>query len=405
MYRCKVLAVDVFPTTAVAAGAFAQVARITGQTGGARTNALTKAERDRMTPAQVLDELKNGNERFRTGKLALRDYRDQQRTSAAGQYPTTAVLGCIDSRAPAELIFDAGIGDTFNARIAGNVVNDDLLGSLEFACAVAGAKVLLLLGHTACGAIKGAIDDVEMGNLTGLLARVKPAITATTFAGGEGQQERRVCRRGRPDECPPRSRQHPPAESDSRGPGEEEHDPNRRGDVRPGHRHGPVPDLNAISRRQGHDEDANKLVAGAHGARSVREPDNGRGAGARCQLHHQDLRRTVNRRHGHRRGHWQRERLVVFIPETSWTKTHSQRSPLFEGGVGIAAGKKIDLLALVNYGHAGQTAARSGRSVACQSRRPSMTTGTGASKAERGSDVNPGFGPYAHRRISTTSAR
>ena len=91
--------------------------------------------------------------------------------------------GCIDSRAPAEIIFDVGIGDTFSARIAGNVVNDDLLGSLEFACAVAGAKVLLLLGHTACGAIKGAIDDVEMGNLTGLLARVKPAITATTFTG------------------------------------------------------------------------------------------------------------------------------------------------------------------------------------------------------------------------------
>ena len=134
-----------------------------------------------MTPAQILDDLKKGNERFRAGKMATRDYRDQQRTSAGGQYPTTAVLGCIDSRAPAEIIFDAGIGDTFNARIAGNVVNDDLLGSLEFACAVAGAKVLLLLGHTACGAIKGAIDDVEMGNLTGLLARVKPAMTATKY--------------------------------------------------------------------------------------------------------------------------------------------------------------------------------------------------------------------------------
>jgi carbonic anhydrase len=121
-----------------------------------------------MTPGQVLDELKKGNARFRSGQMVSRDYRDQQRTSAAGQYPAAAVLGCIDSRAPAEIIFDAGIGDTFNARIAGNVVNDDLLGSLEFACAVAGAKVLLLFGHTACGAIKGAIDDVEMGNLTGL---------------------------------------------------------------------------------------------------------------------------------------------------------------------------------------------------------------------------------------------
>ena len=150
--------------------------------------ALTKAQRDKMTPAEVLDALKKGNERFRTGKMAARDYRDQQRTTAAGQYPAAAILGCIDSRAPAEIIFDAGIGDTFNARIAGNVVNDDLLGSLEFACAVAGAKVLLLFGHTACGAIKGAIDDVEMGNLTGLLARVKPAITATKFTGDKSSK-------------------------------------------------------------------------------------------------------------------------------------------------------------------------------------------------------------------------
>jgi carbonic anhydrase len=147
------------------------------------SGALTKERRDRMTPAQVIDELKKGNERFRTGKMIPHDYRDQQRSSAAGQFPAAVVLGCVDSRAPAEVIFDAGIGDTFNARIAGNVVNDDLLGSMEFACAVAGAKVVLLFGHTACGAVKGAIDDVEMGNLTGLLARIKPAISATTFSG------------------------------------------------------------------------------------------------------------------------------------------------------------------------------------------------------------------------------
>jgi len=147
------------------------------------TGALTKEERDRMTPAQILEELKQGNARFLAGKTAVTDYRDQQRTSAAGQYPAAVTLGCVDSRAPAEIIFDAGIGEMFNARIAGNVVNDDLLGSLEFACAVSGAKVILLFGHTACGAIKGAIDDVEMGNLTGLLARVKPAITMTTFKG------------------------------------------------------------------------------------------------------------------------------------------------------------------------------------------------------------------------------
>jgi carbonic anhydrase len=148
-----------------------------------RSDSLTREERDRLTPAQVMDELKNGNERFRTGKTRPHDYRNQQKISAAGQYPASAVLGCIDSRAPAEIVFDTGIGDMFNARIAGNVVNDDLIGSLEFACAVAGAKVVLVFGHTSCGAIKGAIDDVEMGNLTGLLARVKPAITATSVTG------------------------------------------------------------------------------------------------------------------------------------------------------------------------------------------------------------------------------
>ncbi len=150
--------------------------------------ALTKAQRDSMTPAQILDELKKGNERFRSGKPTPHDYRDQKRSSAAGQYPAVAFLGCIDSRAPAEIIFDTGIGDGFNARVAGNVVNDDITGSLEFACAVAGAKVIVLFGHTGCGAIKGAIDDVEMGNLTGLLARIKPAITATTFTGDKSSK-------------------------------------------------------------------------------------------------------------------------------------------------------------------------------------------------------------------------
>jgi carbonic anhydrase len=144
---------------------------------------LTKEQRDRMTPAEVVAELKKGNERFRSGKTVTRDYLAEQKATAAGQYPAAVVLGCIDSRAPAEIIFDTGIGEMFNARIAGNAVNDDLLGSMEFACAVAGAKVALVLGHTACGAVKGAIDDVEMGNLTGLLARIKPAVTATKFDG------------------------------------------------------------------------------------------------------------------------------------------------------------------------------------------------------------------------------
>jgi carbonic anhydrase len=155
---------------------------------GASGGPLTKEQRDRLTPSQVIEELKKGNERFRAGKMVSRDYLAQKRATASGQYPAAVVLGCIDSRAPAEIIFDTGIGDTFNARIAGNVVNDDLLGSMEFACAVAGAKVALLLGHTACGAIKGAIDDVEMGNLTGLLARIKPAVTATKVEGDKSSK-------------------------------------------------------------------------------------------------------------------------------------------------------------------------------------------------------------------------
>jgi carbonic anhydrase len=153
------------------------------QFGTGQGGALTKEERDRMTPGQVIEELKKGNERFRAGKMLAHDYLAQKRSVATGQFPAAVVLGCLDSRAPAEIIFDTGIGDTFNGRIAGNVVNDDLLGSMEFACAVAGAKVVLVFGHTACGAVKGAIDDVEMGNLTGLLARIKPAITATKFDG------------------------------------------------------------------------------------------------------------------------------------------------------------------------------------------------------------------------------
>ena len=135
-----------------------------------------------MTPLQVIDELKKGNERFRTGKMTPRDYLAEKRSSAAGQYPAAVVLGCLDSRVPAEIVFDAGIGDIFTGRV-GNVVNDDMLGSMEFGCAVSGAKVVLVLGHTACGAVKGAIDDVVVGNLTGLLARIKPSLPETKFDG------------------------------------------------------------------------------------------------------------------------------------------------------------------------------------------------------------------------------
>ena len=172
-----------FLKAAIGASAVTPIPRLHLQLGNPEGGSLTKEQRDRMTPPQVIEELKKGNERFRAGKMARRDYLAEQRSSAAHQYPAVVVLGCIDSRAPAEIIFDAGIGDMFNARIAGNVENENLLGSMEFACAVAGAKLVLVLGHTSCGAVKGAIDDVILGNLTGLLARIKPAIPATKFDG------------------------------------------------------------------------------------------------------------------------------------------------------------------------------------------------------------------------------
>jgi carbonic anhydrase len=145
--------------------------------------ALTQAQRDALTPDQIIEIMKKGNERFRSGKMKPQDFLAQKRASASGQYPAAIILSCIDSRAPAEIILDIGIGDTFNARVAGNVANPDMLGSMEFACAVAGAKVILVMGHTACGAIKGAIDNVQLGNLTGLLESIKPAIEVTQYEG------------------------------------------------------------------------------------------------------------------------------------------------------------------------------------------------------------------------------
>jgi carbonic anhydrase len=149
----------------------------------ARADALTKELRDKLTPEQIIQVMKNGNARFRRGERKERNYLREQRASASGQYPAAALLSCIDSRAPAEVIMDLGIGDIFNCRVAGNVENPDILGSIEFACKLAGAKVVLVMGHTACGAIKGAIDNAELGNLTGLLARIKPAVEATAYSG------------------------------------------------------------------------------------------------------------------------------------------------------------------------------------------------------------------------------
>jgi carbonic anhydrase len=149
----------------------------------ARADALTKELRDKLTPAQIIDAMKKGNKRFREGTRKERNYLREQKASAKGQYPAAVLLTCIDSRAPAEVIMDLGIGDIFNCRVAGNVRNADILGSMEFACKLAGAKVVLVMGHTACGAIKGAIDNAELGNLTELLAKIKPAIEATSYTG------------------------------------------------------------------------------------------------------------------------------------------------------------------------------------------------------------------------------
>jgi carbonic anhydrase len=151
--------------------------------GSARADALTRAQRDQMTPEQIIEVMKEGNERFRRGERKDRNYLREQQASAKGQYPAAVFLSCIDSRAPAEVIMDLGIGDIFNCRVAGNVENADILGSMEFACKLAGAKVVLVMGHTACGAIKGAIDNAELGNLTALLAKIKPAVEAATYAG------------------------------------------------------------------------------------------------------------------------------------------------------------------------------------------------------------------------------
>ncbi len=155
-----------------------------GAGGAVRTAfAMPKTERDALSPTQIIELMKRGNERFRMGVRVNRDFLREQQDRAKSQFPAAVILSCIDSRAPAELVMDLGIGDVFNTRMAGNVANSDVVGGLEFACSVAGAKVILVLGHTACGAVAGAIDGVKLGSLTGLLARIEPAVKATRHEG------------------------------------------------------------------------------------------------------------------------------------------------------------------------------------------------------------------------------
>ena len=140
--------------------------------------AHTKETQAQMTPDSSLQELINGNQRFTQKNVVDRDLLQQVKETSTGQYPHSTILSCIDSRVSSELIFDQGIGDIFSARIAGNFINEDILGSMEFACKLAGTKLLVVLGHTACGAVKGACDHARLGNLTALIKKIEPAVAA-----------------------------------------------------------------------------------------------------------------------------------------------------------------------------------------------------------------------------------
>jgi len=142
--------------------------------------AHTKETQATMTPEKSLQFLKEGNQRFVNNLKANRNLLEQVNDTSEGQFPFATILSCIDSRVSAELVFDQGLGDIFSVRIAGNFVNSDILGSMEFACKLAGTKLIVVLGHTACGAVKGACDDARLGNLTGMLAKIKPAVKAVT---------------------------------------------------------------------------------------------------------------------------------------------------------------------------------------------------------------------------------
>ena len=143
----------------------------------------TKEIQSKSSALEVLEILKEGNQRFLNQAPKSRNLLEQVNTTSTGQFPLAVVISCIDSRVPTEMVFDQGIGDIFCVRVAGNVINQDVLGSVEFACKVAGVKLIVVMGHTSCGAVKGACNDVELGNLTGLLNKIKPAISIVANRG------------------------------------------------------------------------------------------------------------------------------------------------------------------------------------------------------------------------------
>ena len=148
----------------------------------------TKETQAALNSNGALALLKEGNSRFVENKKTDRDLLAQVRQTTSGQYPFATILSCIDSRVSAELVFDQGVGDIFSARVAGNIVNEDILGSMEFACKLAGTKVIVVLGHTSCGAVKGACDDAKLGNLTILLHKIKAAVRAVSQPADESQR-------------------------------------------------------------------------------------------------------------------------------------------------------------------------------------------------------------------------
>lgn len=147
---------------------------------------LTEEERNNLTPDEILNYLKQGNQRYVSGTLTVRDHSKLVRDAATGQFPKAIVLSCADSRVTVEDVFDRGIGDLFVARVAGNFENTDILGTMEFACKVSGSKLILVLGHEHCGAIRGAIDHVELGNITAMLKNIQPAIKQVDVTGFTG---------------------------------------------------------------------------------------------------------------------------------------------------------------------------------------------------------------------------
>lgn len=156
-----------------------------GKEQGLVEKVLTKEEQARLTPDAVIALLAEGNDRFVNGDLTYRNHTEQIRRAVAGQYPKAVVLSCLDSRIPVEDVFDRGIGDLFVARVAGNVINVDILGSMEFACKVSGAKLIVVMGHEHCGAVMGAIDGVELGHITALLEKIRPATLKSDGFNGD----------------------------------------------------------------------------------------------------------------------------------------------------------------------------------------------------------------------------